>query len=89
MDDPLQTIAAKVAAALPGAVQETTFAFREMTLTVDAGRIADALKFLRDDPAGQFVSIIDISGADYPEREKRFDVVYHLLSPKLNRRIRL
>jgi NADH-quinone oxidoreductase subunit C len=89
MDDPLQTIAAKVAAALPGAVQETAFAFGEMTLTVDAGRIADALKFLRDDPAGQFVSIIDISGADYPEREKRFDVVYHLLSPKLNRRIRL
>ena len=40
-------------------------------------------------PGGRFVSIIDISGADYPEREKRFDVVYHLLSPKLNRRIRV
>ena len=47
------------------------------------------LTFLRDDPAAQFISIIDISGADYPEREKRFDVVYHLLSPKLNRRIRV
>ena len=47
------------------------------------------LTFLRDDPAGMFVSIIDISGADYPVREKRFDVVYHLLSPKLDRRIRV
>ena len=89
MDGPLQTIAAKLAAALPGAVQETTFAFGEMTLTLEASRIVDALKFVRDNQAGQFVSIIDISGADYPEREKRFDVVYHLLSPKLNRRIRL
>ena len=61
--------------------------FGELTLTVDPSRIVDALKFLRDDPAAQFVSIIDISGVDYPEREKRFEVVYHLLSPKLNRRI--
>jgi NADH-quinone oxidoreductase subunit C len=89
MDEPLQTIAAKLAAALPGAVQQTTFAFGELTMTLEAARIVDALKFLREDPACQFVSIIDISGADYPEREKRFDVVYHLLSPKLNRRIRL
>ena len=89
MDGPLQTIAAKLAAALPGAVHETRFAFGELTTTLEAARIVDALKFLREDPACQFVSIIDISGADYPEREKRFDVVNHLLSPKLNRRIRL
>ncbi len=89
MDDLLQTIGAKVAAAAPGAVLHSTFAFGELTLTVEASRNIDVLKFLRDDPAGQFVSIIDISGADYPDREKRFDVVYHLLSPKLNRRIRV
>jgi NADH-quinone oxidoreductase subunit C len=89
MDDPLQTIGAKTAAALPGAVWEQTFAFGELTLTVDPARIIEALKFLRDDPAAQFISMIDISGADYPEREKRFDVVYHLLSPKLNRRVRV
>ena len=89
MDELLQTIGAKVAAAAPGAVLKQASAFGELTLTVDPSRIIDALRFLRDDPAGQFVSIIDISGADYPEREKRFDVVYHLLSPKLNRRIRV
>src|SRR5690606_16544246 len=37
----------------------------------------------------QFVSFIDISGVDYPERERRFDVVYHLLSPRRNLRIRV
>src|SRR5271155_609449 len=86
MDDQLETIAAKLAAAAPGAVLESTFAFGELTLTVDPAHITETLQFLRDDPAAQFVSIIDISAADYPEREKRFDVVYHLLAPKLNRR---
>ena len=38
-----------------------------------------ALTYLRDDPQCRFVSFIDICGADYPAREKRFDVVYHLL----------
>ena len=89
MDDELQTIATKLTAASPGAVGEFAFAFGELTLTVDPGRILETLQFLRDDPASQFISIIDISGVDYPQREKRFDVVYHLLSPKLNRRIRL
>ena len=41
------------------------------------------LTFLRDDPACQFICFIDVSGVDRPEREKRFDVVYHLLSPTL------
>jgi NADH-quinone oxidoreductase subunit C len=89
MDDQLQTIAAKLAGVAPGAVVESTFALGELTLTVDPARLIETLQFLRDDPAAQFVSIIDISGVDYPQREKRFDVVYHLLSPKLNRRIRL
>ena len=45
--------------------------------------------FLRDDPACQFVSIIDVTAVDYPSRPQRFDVVYHLLSPRLNQRIRV
>jgi NADH-quinone oxidoreductase subunit C len=56
---------------------------------VKAGDIVDVVRFLRDDAKCQFVSIIDVSGADYPARAKRFDVVYHLLSPKQNLRIRV
>ena len=89
MDEQLGTIATKLAAAAPGALLESAFAFGELTLTVDPARITETLRFLRDDPATGFVSIIDISGADYPEREKRFDVVYHLLAPRLNRRVRV
>ena len=89
MDDQLQIIAERLAGALPGAVLQSSFAFGELSLNVDPARIIEALRWLRDDGGAQFVSIIDISGVDYPEREKRFDVVYHLLSPKLNRRIRI
>jgi NADH-quinone oxidoreductase subunit C len=89
MDELLQTINDKIKGGMPDAIIRSDFVFDELTLFVDPTAIVAALKFLRDDPAGQFVSLIDITAADYPEREKRFEVVYHLLSPKLNRRVRL
>jgi hypothetical protein len=47
---------------------------------VQADKIVDVVRFLRDDPGCRFVSLIDVTAVDYPKREKRFDVVYHLLS---------
>ena len=89
MDDALKAIGEKIGAALPGAITGVHFAFGELTLVAEAARIVDVLTFLRDDPSCQFICFTDICGADYPAREKRFDVVYHLLSPKLNRRVRI
>jgi NADH-quinone oxidoreductase subunit C len=63
--------------------------FGELTLHAEANKIVDVLTFLRDDAECRFVCFIDICGADYPEREKRFDVVYHLLSPYKNHRVRV
>jgi len=37
----------------------------------------------------QFKSMIDITAVDFPERASRFEVVYHLLSPRWNNRIRI
>ena len=48
-----------------------------------------ALTYLRDQPNCQFKMLVDICGVDYPEREQRFEVVYHLLSLKHNQRIRV
>jgi len=45
--------------------------------------------FLRDDPRCQFIAIIDVTAVDWPERARRFDVVYHLLSPTRNMRVRV
>jgi NADH-quinone oxidoreductase subunit C len=47
------------------------------------------LEFLRDDPRCRFICLIDICGVDYPARRRRFDVVYHLLSPTENLRVRV
>ena len=84
MDDALKAIGEKIGAALPGAITGVRDAFGELTLAAEAARILEVLTFLRDDPSCQFICFTDICGADYPEREKRFDVVYQLLSPKLN-----
>ncbi|MFO1089594.1 MAG: NADH-quinone oxidoreductase subunit C [Hyphomicrobiales bacterium] len=73
-----------------GIESTSVIALGELTVRLaDAGQIVQALTFLRDDPGCRFVCFIDICGADYPTREKRFDVVYHLLSPYRNQRIRL
>jgi len=61
----------------------------ELTLRVERPEIAKVLRLLRDDVQCQFSCLIDIAGVDYPEREDRFDVVYHLLSPRQNTRIRV
>ena len=51
--------------------------------------IIKVLTTLRDDPKCQFTQLIDVAGADYPERAERFDIVYHLLSMNLNLRVRV
>ncbi|MDA7946590.1 MAG: NADH-quinone oxidoreductase subunit C [Hyphomicrobiaceae bacterium] len=66
-----------------------TVAHGELTLEVSREHVADAIKFLRSDARCLFDCLIDIAGADYPDRARRFDVVYHLLSPRQNMRIRV
>ena len=78
-----------IKASLPGVVTGYTIVFDQLTVAIDASKIVDVVIFLRDDPGCRFVSFIDVTAVDYPGREKRFDVVYHLLSPTLNERIRL
>jgi len=90
MDDgKLDGLGQTIVSALPGAAIAHSVAFNQLTVSVQAEKIVEIVKFLRDDPSCRFVSIIDITAVDYPGREKRFDVVYHLLSPALNARIRL
>jgi NADH-quinone oxidoreductase subunit C len=89
MDETLKELGETVVAALGGAVSAYKVAFGQLTLDARADDIAKVMTFLRDDPRCQFVSFIDACAVDWPAREKRFDVVYHLLSPKLNRRVRV
>ncbi|MDB5567433.1 MAG: NADH-quinone oxidoreductase chain [Tardiphaga sp.] len=90
MDDVrLDNLGQTIVAALPGAALAHGVAFGQLALTVETSKIVDVVRFLRDDPGYRFVSFIDVTAVDYPGRERRFDVVYHLMSPTLNTRIRL
>lgn len=85
----LAQLGESIAAGLGNAVTGHALAFNELTISAKAERIVDVMRFLRDDPACQFACIIDVTGVDWPSRDKRFDVVYHLLSPKKNQRVRV
>jgi NADH-quinone oxidoreductase subunit C len=85
----LQELGEHVAASLGPVIAARQIAYGELTVVVPAEAIARVLTFLRDDGRCQFVSFVDLCGVDYPGREKRFDVVYHLLSPRRNARIRV
>ena len=80
---------AAIAAAAPGAVARAYAEFGELNLIIAPARVVEVMTRLRDDSACRFICLIDITAVDYPAREKRFDVVYHLLSPYLNHRVRV
>ena len=63
--------------------------YGELTVLAPAEKVPDLLRFLKSDTRCLFDCFIDITAADYPERDMRFDVVYHLLSPRQNLRIRI
>lgn len=89
MSEALNDLAAHVKGKLGEAILDSVLSYGELTITVAPADIVAVSTFLRDDAACRFVSIIDVSGADYPYRQKRFDVNYHLLSPTKNLRIRV
>ncbi|NIZ02095.1 NADH-quinone oxidoreductase subunit C [Thalassospira lucentensis] len=78
-----------VVSQLANEVLESEIRYDELTIVAKRDDILKVLTFLRDDTGCLFKQLIDVCGADYPERAERFDVVYHLLSLKHNLRIRV
>ena len=85
----LEELASHLDATLQGTILRREIARGELALVVAREKIADVLTTLRQDSQCLFEVLIDICGVDYPEREQRFEVVYHLLSPRRNQRIRV
>ncbi|MEC9454857.1 MAG: NADH-quinone oxidoreductase subunit C [Pseudomonadota bacterium] len=85
----LKDLEAHLDATLGDYIQSSTITHGELTLEVRVEALERIIKFLRDDSACHFEMLIDICGVDYPEREPRFDMVYHLLSISNNMRIRV
>ena len=89
MNEALTELAEFIDTTLPGEIVEWTIAHDELIIEVGAVSLVKVLVFLRDDSNCLFKQLIDLCGVDYPERERRFDVVYSLLSLSHNQRIRV
>lgn len=89
VDNALGDLGEHIAASLGNEIDGFAVLKGELTIRTHAEAIVRVLTFLRDDANCKFTQLIDLCGADYPERARRFDVVYHLLSPQLNQRIRV
>jgi NADH-quinone oxidoreductase subunit C len=89
MDDALKDMADHLARALEHEIVSSCVRYGELTIEARADQIVKVLAFLRDDGECQFRQLLDVTAVDYPERTRRFDVVYHLLSMTHNHRIRV
>jgi len=78
-----------LASQLSSDVDELLVVNGELILQVRPDALLRVIKFLRNDANCLFQMLIDICGVDYPEREKRFEIVYNLLSLKQNMRLRI
>ncbi len=89
MSEALMDLAAYIKEKLDAQVGDAKVAYGELTIETEPGDILQVLNFLKRDVQCQFFSFIDASGVDYPGRDRRFDFVYHLMSPRQNTRIRV
>ena len=84
----LETALTPLGAEMVGALGvQAQVAYGELTLITERGQIVDVLTALRD--RFGFQQLLDLCGVDYPDREERFEVVYHLLSMTRNARVRV
>ena len=89
MTQGLKELGDQIVSALSDDVLGSEITHGQLVVRAKRESIARCLTFLRDDPRCLFTVMIDLCGVDYPDRPERFEVVYHLLSLKLNQRIRV
>ncbi|MCR8723271.1 NADH-quinone oxidoreductase subunit C [Frigidibacter sp. ROC022] len=88
-DEALNDLGAHIESKRPECVLSWAVAHGELTVNVTVAALVGFLEFLKVDRTCRFSTLIDITAVDLPERDVRFDVVYHLLSMYQNQRIRV
>lgn len=71
------------------AILETHNYLGNETAVVARRQILEVIRFLRDTPGLEFNFMMDLAGADYPSRDERFEVIYHLYSLRHKKRVRI
>ena len=89
MDLKINELEKLVNSELTSKIKKTTIAFNELLVSTNEEEIIDVILFLKTHDKLKFKQLIDIAGVDYPEEEKRFSLVYLLLSHEKNIRIKV
>jgi len=89
MSEALKELGAILEAKRADCVLAWSVALGELTIEVTPTALTAFVEFLKADSNCRFSTLVDITAVDYPERAKRFDVVYHFLSMYTNQRVRL
>lgn len=87
--DALHDLGTRIERAMHDEIRGFEIAHGELTVRAAVAHIATVIQYLQSNSACQFTTLIDITAVDYPAREKRFELVYHLLSMQKNHRIRV
>ena len=85
----LQKIEKLINSELSSKVKSSSIINDELLIEVDEKDILDVVQFLKSKENCKFKQLIDIAGVDYPDNEKRFELVYLFLSHENNLRIKL
>ena len=89
MDDALKALSDVIASSLADEIASIEHTDGELCIHARSEKIVKIMTYLRDDINCQFKVLLDVCGVDYPERDERFDITYHMLSMTLNQRIRV
>ena len=74
---------------LTSKIKKTIIAFNELLIETSEEELINVIHFLKSNDKLKFRQLIDIAGVDYPEEDKRFNLVYLLLSHEKNIRIKI
>ncbi|MDC1079453.1 NADH-quinone oxidoreductase subunit C [Pelagibacteraceae bacterium] len=85
----LQTIEKTINSELSSKIKDSTIKYNELLIETNEKDLIDVVQFLKLNEKCKFRQLIDIAGVDYPEDEKRFELVYLFLSHEYNTRIKL
>ena len=89
MDQKLKELEKLVNSELTSKIKKTTISFNELLIETTESELINVIIFLKSSDKLKFRQLIDIAGVDYPEEEKRFNLVYLLLSHEKNLRIKI
>ena len=85
----IQELEKVVNSELTSKIKKSTITFKELLIETDVENLFNIIQFLKSNDSCKFKQLIDIAGIDFPERDKRFRLVYLFLSHENNLRIKI